>query len=152
MFFLSFFLIFHPYHISVWRDHLQKDISTQAETAITICLVNINTYIQNHHSAMNIKSDPLTAAATCMNTLKYLSIIIISLFASKKVKVSLWQAVNHRVVRCWGSTFSRQSAQRWRWGCQAYAPASRPLPPGRFLVLISVRGWVTPGPQCGWKY
>jgi hypothetical protein len=30
-------------------------------------------------------------------------------------------------------TFSRQSAHRWRWGC-----------PGRFLVLISVRGWVDP--------
>jgi hypothetical protein len=39
-------------------------------------------------------------------------------------------------------TFSRQSAHRWRRGCQPYAPAGRPLPPGRFLVLISVRGWV----------
>jgi hypothetical protein len=34
-------------------------------------------------------------------------------------------------------TFSRQSGHRWRWGCQPYAPAS-----GRFLVVISVRGWV----------
>jgi hypothetical protein len=42
-----------------------------------------------------------------------------------------------RIVRCWGLTFSRQSALRWQWGCQ-------PLPPGRFLVLISVRGWVDP--------
>jgi hypothetical protein len=31
-------------------------------------------------------------------------------------------------------TFSRQSAHRWQWG----------LPPGRFLVLISVRDWVHP--------
>jgi hypothetical protein len=31
---------------------------------------------------------------------------------------------------------------RWRWG-QPYAPAA-PLPPGRFLVLISVRGWIDP--------
>jgi hypothetical protein len=38
-------------------------------------------------------------------------------------------------------TFSRQSAHRWRWGCQPYAPAAL-YPPGRFLVLISVRGWV----------
>jgi hypothetical protein len=41
--------------------------------------------------------------------------------------------------------FSRQSAHRWRWGCQAYTPA--PLyTPGRFLVLISLRGWVKPRP------
>jgi hypothetical protein len=37
--------------------------------------------------------------------------------------------------------FSRQSAHRWRWGCQPYAPAAL-YTPGRFLVLISVRSWV----------
>jgi hypothetical protein len=41
-------------------------------------------------------------------------------------------------------TFSRQSAHRWRWGCQPYAPALL-YSPGRFLVLISVRGWIDPG-------
>jgi hypothetical protein len=41
-------------------------------------------------------------------------------------------------------TFSRQSTHRWRWGCQPYEPAGRPLPPGRFMVLISIRGWVDP--------
>jgi hypothetical protein len=40
-------------------------------------------------------------------------------------------------------TFSRQSAHRWRWGCQLYAPAALD-PPGKFLVLISVRSWVDP--------
>jgi hypothetical protein len=38
-------------------------------------------------------------------------------------------------------TLSRQSAHRWRWGYQFYA---QPVfyPPGRFLILISVRSWV----------
>jgi hypothetical protein len=40
-------------------------------------------------------------------------------------------------------TSSRQSANRWRWCCQLYAPAAL-CHPGRFLVLISVRGWVDP--------
>jgi hypothetical protein len=40
-------------------------------------------------------------------------------------------------------TFSRQLADRWWWGCLPYVPAA-PLPPGRFLVLISVRSWVDP--------
>jgi hypothetical protein len=40
-------------------------------------------------------------------------------------------------------TFSRQSTHRWRWGCQPYAPAAL-LPPGRFLLHISVRDWVEP--------
>jgi hypothetical protein len=37
--------------------------------------------------------------------------------------------------------FCKQSAHRWRWGCQ---PTRREpsTPPGRFLVFISVRGWV----------
>jgi hypothetical protein len=41
------------------------------------------------------------------------------------------------------ATFSRQSALRWRWVCQPYVPAAF-YPPGRFPVLISVRGWVDP--------
>jgi hypothetical protein len=39
------------------------------------------------------------------------------------------------------STFFRQSAYRWWWGCQPYALVAF-YHPGRFLVLISVRGWV----------
>jgi hypothetical protein len=40
-------------------------------------------------------------------------------------------------------TFSKQSAHRWRWGCQPHAPASL-YPPGRLLVLISFRVSVDP--------
>jgi hypothetical protein len=48
----------------------------------------------------------------------------------------------HRVVRRRVShIFSWESAHRWRWGCQPYAPAAL-YPPGRFLLLISVKGWV----------
>jgi hypothetical protein len=63
----------------------------------------------------------------------------------QKVKLSLYQDVKaHRVVRRRGSDiFSRQSAHRWQWGCQPYAPAAL-YPPGRFLLIISIRGWVEP--------
>jgi hypothetical protein len=52
-----------------------------------------------------------------------------------------------RPIRLWdveAPTFSIQTAHRWRRVCQPYAAADRPLPPGRFLVLISVRGRVDP--------
>jgi hypothetical protein len=49
----------------------------------------------------------------------------------------------HRVVRGQGShifyTISSQMAARW-----SALRVGRTLPPGRFLVLISVRGWVDP--------
>jgi hypothetical protein len=50
----------------------------------------------------------------------------------------------NRPCRLWdveARTSSRQSAHRWGWGCQPYAPVALYIP-GRFLVLISVRGWV----------
>jgi hypothetical protein len=48
----------------------------------------------------------------------------------------------HRVVRRLGfNIFFRQSVHRWQWGCQVCAPTAL-YPPGRSLVLISVRDWV----------
>jgi hypothetical protein len=38
-------------------------------------------------------------------------------------------------------TFSRQSGRWWLQGCQPYMPTMI-YSPGRFLVLISIRGWV----------
>jgi hypothetical protein len=42
---------------------------------------------------------------------------------------------------------ARQSARERQQGSQPYAPAACPLPPGRFLVLISDGGWV----DSSWK-
>jgi hypothetical protein len=48
-----------------------------------------------------------------------------------------------RVARGWSSHIFKHSVHRWRQGCQPYAPAAF-YPPGRFLALISVRGWFNP--------
>jgi hypothetical protein len=40
-------------------------------------------------------------------------------------------------------TFYTQSAHRWWWGYQPHAPAAL-YPPGRFLILIYVKGSVDP--------
>jgi hypothetical protein len=71
----------------------------------------------------------------------------------KKGKVSYpcdrpWKPTELRDVEA--PTFSRQSAQRWRWGCQPYAPAVLyPQADSWYSFLLWAES--TPGPQCGWK-
>jgi hypothetical protein len=48
------------------------------------------------------------------------------------------------------STFFRQSAHRWRWGCQPYAPAALyPQEDSWYSFLLEAES--TPGLYCGWK-
>jgi hypothetical protein len=42
------------------------------------------------------------------------------------------------------SQLSRQSPYWWRCSCQTYSLVYLLMPAGRFLVIISVRGWVDP--------
>jgi hypothetical protein len=57
-----------------------------------------------------------------------------------KVKISLLDAWRPLGLRNFEAlTFLIKTANRWRQGCQPYAPAAL-YSPGRFLVLISVRG------------
>jgi hypothetical protein len=61
-----------------------------------------------------------------------------------KGKIILVQAVEAlRVARGWGSHIFWHSAHRLWQCCQPYAPAAF-YTTGRFLVLISVGGWVDP--------
>jgi MoaA/NifB/PqqE/SkfB family radical SAM enzyme len=51
-----------------------------------------------------------------------------------------------RPIKLWdveAPTFFNQSAHRSRWGCQPHVLVAL-HPAGRFLVLISVRGWIDP--------
>jgi hypothetical protein len=62
----------------------------------------------------------------------------------KKVKVSRNRPWRPR--RLWNVealTFSRQSAHRWRWGCQPYAPAALYLQEDSWYSFL-LRGWVDP--------
>jgi hypothetical protein len=71
----------------------------------------------------------------------------------RKVKLSLWQAVE--AYGLWDvdtPTLSRQSAHRWRWGYQSYAPAALPSSPQEdcwYSFLLEAES--TRRPQCGWK-
>jgi hypothetical protein len=70
---------------------------------------------------------------------------------SYHVNLKKWSYLYNRPCRPTGlwnikdTTVSKQSGQRWRLGCQHYTPAELHSA-GRVLALISVSGWVSPGP------
>jgi hypothetical protein len=76
------------------------------------------------------------------------SIILLLSFKGKRYSCNRpW-----RPMGLWGvaPTFSRQSAHRWRWDCQPYAPtALYPQEDSRYSFLLQAES--TPGPYCGWK-
>jgi hypothetical protein len=47
-------------------------------------------------------------------------------------------------------TFSRQSANRWQWGCQPYKPTSLYTQEDSCYSFL-LEAECTPGPRCGWK-
>jgi hypothetical protein len=51
------------------------------------------------------------------------------------LKISLLQAIGLLEVKA--PTLLRQTANKWRQGCEPYAPAGRTLPPGFFIFKDS---------------
>jgi hypothetical protein len=109
-------------------------------------IVSINTTLRLWHEIHTIiKQCKLTYLQ--ITSIRIISNICTSMIKNCKKMQSCpcnrpWRSTGLRTVE--DPTFSKQSTHRWRWGCQPYAPDDRPLPPGRFLVLISVRGSVDP--------
>jgi hypothetical protein len=64
------------------------------------------------------------------------SLLTVLLTAPSTFCIALWDVE---------TLFCTHSAHRWQWGCQlTRRPHLPPPPPWRFLVLISVGGWVDP--------
>jgi hypothetical protein len=109
-----------------WLTQLHFVRKQQVSTAIfpysgrrtSVCRVNWRTHLLRLASYASVATSPV------------------------KGKVIPVQAVEAlKVARVWGSHIFIHSAHRWRQVCQPYTSAAF-LPPGRFLVLIFVRGWV----------
>jgi hypothetical protein len=151
---------------SLWRE--DASVVCQSQSAVISLLSLCAIYILHVIKCMYIqhiqvlyqgqgqysRSCPINSSS-CYNG-SLVTWTVVSLTAAKfkplifptQVWVWLWVLCydRWRPVVLWdveAPTLSRQSAHRWPWGCQPYAPAAL-YSPGRFLVLISVRSWVDP--------
>jgi hypothetical protein len=116
-----------------WNNEWHSTLHMQGECRIEIQFLNLFPSI----SLLSLSASP--SSAFCLCTLPNQKHV---------VNATLLQAVEaHRVVRCRGSHISRQSANRWRWGCQLYEPAAL-YPHKDSLYSFLLKALSTPRPQC----
>jgi hypothetical protein len=90
-----------------------------------------------------ISCPKLLFAITALLQYSVLMLFLIITVIIKRQFIPIQAVEAFRIARVWGSHIFRHSIHRWRQVCQPYALAAF-YPPGRFLVLISVRGRVDP--------
>jgi hypothetical protein len=114
--------------------HLEHSYTALGEVNVILCLVE-RQLMKTVHSSSGTTWNWMLASRLVLVIYKEIDL--------------LW-----RPIGLWGveaPTFSRQSAHRWRWGCQPHMPADRPFPQevSWYWFLLGAK-W-TPGPHWGWK-
>jgi hypothetical protein len=104
-----------------WHNHILQRIFLGLGSAL-ILLTAINYLTQYLQILLTHRLYPWALA---WSFLIHVLLWVLIFICFKKVELSLWKIVKaQRVVRRQGSHISRQSAHRWLWGCQPYAPAA----------------------------